>query len=67
MKLNELILSFKIYTTNEEDQLLDQLTSPAFYESFEPRQQVVIDNLVKKSLITKVRRSSGYVVVKNEF
>lgn len=67
MKLNELISGVAIFTTNEEQELLNSLDSPCFYESFQPRQQFVIDSLVRKNLISKLKRSSGYVVVKNEF
>lgn len=67
MKLIELMSSADIFTTNEEQELLDSIDSPCFYEGFQPRQQFIIDNLVRKSLISKVRRSSGTVVIKNEF
>ena len=67
MKLKELMSSDSIFTTNEEQELLNSLDSPCFYESFQPRQQFVIDNLVRKNLISKVRRSSGTVIIKNEF
>lgn len=67
MKLIELMSSADIFTTNEEQELLDSIDAPCFYESFQPRQQFIIDNLVRKSLISKVRRSSGTVVIKNEF
>lgn len=67
MKLREILSSDSIFTTNEEQELLNSLDGPCFYESFQPRQQFVIDNLVRKSLISKIRRSSGTVVVKNEF
>lgn len=67
MKLKELLSSKNIFTTNEEQELLNSLDTPCFYESFQPRQQFVIDSLVRKNLISKVRRDSGTVVVKNEF
>lgn len=67
MKLVELMSSADIFTTNEEQELLDSIDAPCFYESFQPRQQFIIDNLVRKSLISKVRRGTGTVVVKNEF
>ena len=66
MKLNELIGSFDIYTTNEEQQELTQLEGMVPFGSFNERQQVIINNLIRKSLVSKVRSNNGIMVVKNE-
>lgn len=66
MKLNELISSFEIYTTNEENSLLAKLVKPTPIETFTERDQVIIENLIRKSLVSKVRYGSSQLVVQNE-
>lgn len=66
MKLNELIRSFEIYKTNEEKQVLEQLNKPLPLESFKEREQFVIQNLVKKSLVSKLVNNGYVFVVKND-
>ena len=66
MKLNELISSFDIFKTNEESELLERLDKPAPYETFAERDQIIIDNLIKKSLVSKVRYGNITLVVPNE-
>jgi hypothetical protein len=67
MKLNELISSFEIYTTNDEQQVLESMQSISPIEQFTEREQVIIDNLVKKSLISKCIYNGQTMVVKNEY
>lgn len=66
MKLNELIDGFEIYTTNEEKQELTQLEGMVPFATLSERQQVIINNLIRKSLVSKVRSNNGIMVVKNE-
>lgn len=66
MKLNELIKEFTIHVTNEENQLLDKIKSPCYYETFTEREQFVIENLFRKSLLTKVHNKGNVVVVPND-
>jgi hypothetical protein len=66
MKLNELIKEFTVHVTNEENDLLDKIESPCYYESFTEREQFVIENLFRKSLLTKVYNNGNIVVVPNE-
>lgn len=67
MKLNELISSFDIYKTNEERAMLESLKGPVHLTQFDERQQVIINSLIRKSLVSKVKHSSGIVIVKNEY
>jgi hypothetical protein len=62
MRINELIGSFEIYTSNEEKAVLEQINRPLPLSSFQEREQVVIQNLVRKSLISKMT-SNGYTYV----
>ena len=66
MKLNELIDSFEIFTTNEETLELSKLEGMVPFESLTERQQVIINNLIRKSLVSKIRSKDGVMVAKNE-
>ena len=69
MKLNELIKSFDIFVTNEEESLLEQLgTGARPLSSFTEHAQVIINNLIRKSVISKiVINKSSVMVMKNDF
>ena len=69
MKLNELIKSFDIFVTNEEESLLEQLgTETRPLSSFTEHDQVIINNLIRKSVISKiVKNKSSVMVMKNDF
>ena len=66
MKLNELIDSFEIFTTNAETLELSKLEGMVPFESLTERQQVIINNLIRKSLVSKIRSKDGVMVAKNE-
>lgn len=67
MKLNELISEFKIAVSNEERNILDSMQGISALESFEAREQVIIENLIRKSLVSKVVRNNQTLVMKNGF
>ena len=67
MKINELIQSFDIYKTNEETELLGKMdANPLPLSSYTEREQVIIDNMVKKSLVSKVRNKDLFLVKRND-
>jgi len=67
MKINELIQDFTIYTTNEEAKLLLKMdATPHPLHAYSEREQVIIDNLVKKSLVSKVRNEGLFLVMRND-
>ena len=67
MKINELIQSFEIYKTNEEIELLDKMDVKLQpLSSYTEREQVIIDNMVKKSLVSKVRNKDLFLVLRND-
>jgi|TARA_R110000851_G_scaffold333450_1_gene513367 hypothetical protein len=66
MKLNELIKDFKIFMTNEEKVELESLSAPIPYASLTGRQQVIIDNLIRKSLVSKTHSNNTIMVAKND-
>lgn len=67
MKLNELITDFSIYVTNEEQGLVETLDRPVPLSAFNERERIIIDNLVKKSVISKVIQNGLTMVIKNDF
>ena len=66
MRINELIQSFEIYTSNEEQSVLEQIDRPLPIESFQEREQVIIHNLVRKSLVNKMSNNGHTYVMRND-
>tara|TARA_Y100000114_G_C11721614_1_gene308795 strand:+ start:685 stop:897 length:213 start_codon:yes stop_codon:yes gene_type:complete len=66
MKLNELINSFEIQTSNEEKNLLDKMDSVTPLNVYGEREQRIIENLIRKSLVLKTYSEGNIMVVKNE-
>ena len=54
MKINELIDSFEIWTTNEELEILKKLKNPMPLNSLSEHDQFKVQAMIRKSLITKV-------------
>jgi len=67
MKLNELITSFTIALSNEEAEVLEKVKPVQPLQGFSPREQVIIENLIRKSLVSKVLRDNTVMVVQNDF
>jgi hypothetical protein len=65
MKLNELISRFEIFKTNEEAHLLDKMSGAMTPSQFTEREMRVVEQLVKKSLITKRIEDETVYLVKN--
>lgn len=66
MKLNELIEDFTIYTTNEEKEVLSKIDDMTSLDVFSEREQTIIENLIRKSLVSKVQRRGSTLVMANE-
>lgn len=67
MKLNELITDFTIYLTNEEHALLENVSGLTPLTSFQEREQVIINNLIRKSVLTKVIYNNQVMVMTNDY
>ena len=67
MKLNEIISDFTIITTNEEEVFLKKMPSTSqSYNSYTERQQFILDNLIRKSLVSKIgNEHNSFLVKKN--
>ena len=66
MKLNELLDSFEIYMTNEEEAEYSKLEGMVPLASLSDRQQFIINNLIRKSLVSKIQSNKGIMVAKND-
>jgi hypothetical protein len=66
MKLNELIDEFTIYTTNEEKEMLSRIDDMMSLDAFTEREQAIIENLIRKSLVSKVQQRGSTLVMANE-
>lgn len=67
MKLNELITDFTIYLTNEESDLLETVTGLTPLNKFQEREQTIINNLIRKSVLTKVIYNNQVMVMTNDY
>jgi len=66
MKLNELVTDFQIHVNNEEEQLLTQFDGVMIPEEFTEREQRIIENLIRKSVVSKINHKGKIYLVKNE-
>lgn len=66
MKLNELVGQVEIFVSNEEKDLLNDFKGVMLPEQFTERQQGLIENLIRKSLISKVNYKGQLYLVKND-
>ena len=64
MKITELVKS--IYMTNEEKNLLETFDQPVSLSSFTERDQIIINNLIRKSIISKVQHNGTIMVIRND-
>lgn len=65
MKINELINSFEIFMTNEEQTIYESLTERTPLAMFNEREQFIIKNMVRKSLVSKIVSNNQVLVIKN--
>lgn len=67
MRINELIGSFGIWTTNEELAILKRLQRPVLLHTLSEQDQFKIEALVRKSLVTKIGQTNPKVVANEEY
>jgi hypothetical protein len=66
MKLSEVIKTFEIYTSSEEQEMLSRLDNVRLLSSFNEREQFTIEGLIRKSLVIKIGDTNPRVIA-NEF
>lgn len=62
MKINDLLQGFSIYTSIEEEAVLKKLLNPMFLNNFSEREQVIIEGMIRKSLVIKIGSKNPKVV-----
>ena len=65
MKLNEFTRDLSIWTSNEEQHLLTKINEPIMLNSFEEREQTIIESLIRKNLLIKVQGHHAVYVYPN--
>lgn len=63
MRINELISDFEIWSSNEELALLEKLKQPVKMSSLNERDQVQVQSLIRKSLVTKIGQHDPVIVI----
>lgn len=66
MKINDLLGEFYIFMSNEESKLYDSINESRPYNEFSEREQVLLDSLIRKSLIKRYRKDCEFYVRKNQ-
>lgn len=66
MKLNDLITDFEIALSNEEKGVLRKIDGVMIPEQFTEREQRIIENMIRKSVVTKIIHKGKMYLVKNE-
>jgi|TARA_Y200000002_G_scaffold35645_1_gene26103 hypothetical protein len=67
MKINELIQDFHIQRSNEEQEVLDKCTELKSFDSFPERERFILENLIRKALVSKVMQGRTVMVIANEY
>jgi len=66
VRIDDVLKQFTIQVSNEEDALLDDIDSRTPLSQFNEREQFVIENLVRKSLVSKIVIGAQTLVVRND-
>ena len=64
--MNDLLTSFEIQTSNEEQAMLERMDGVRSLAAYTEREQVVIENLIRKSLVSKTIKNGFVYVVRND-
>lgn len=64
MKIHQIVKD--IYMTNEEKDLLETFDTATPLGSFPEREQTIINNLIRKSIISKVQHNGTIMVIRND-
>lgn len=63
MKLNELVRSLNTWTSKEEREVLNSINGLVSILTFEDHERVIIEGLVRKSLVIKVQGANDITYV----
>jgi len=66
MRHDEIISQISIAVSNEEEEVMNRLYRPMPLHIFNERDQFIIENLVKKSLVSKTHKNNLVLVKAND-
>jgi hypothetical protein len=66
MKIEEFKSGIDIYLSNEEKQVLENIVDGSSLETYTERHRFVIENLIRKDLVTKFKRNNINYLVRND-
>jgi hypothetical protein len=66
MKIDDVLKNFEIFTTNEERVVLERMEGIRPMAAYTERERFVIENLIRKSLVSKILHNKTYMVRKND-
>lgn len=66
MRMKDILENFSVQVSNEEKTLLQSLNGPRPIEDFTERERFILENLIRKSLVTKIKDGRSYCVTKNQ-
>ena len=66
MRMKDILENFSIQVSNEEKTLLQSLNGPRPIEDFTERERFILENLIRKSLVTKINTGRSYKVEANK-
>ena len=67
MKINELIQDFHIQRSHEEQKVLDKCKELRSFDSFQERERFILENLIRKALVSKIMQGRTVMVMANEY
>lgn len=67
MRLNQLLPEFVIYVSNEEAEVREKCSDLTPIDSFTEREQFVLEQLVKKSVVSRIKHNNQWWVLANDF
>jgi hypothetical protein len=66
MKINDLISTFDIWSSNEEKTLMERLSTPVKISQLNEREQQVVQGMIRKSLVKKIGWNDPSVVINDK-
>lgn len=63
MKINDFVRGIDTWRNNDEQTLLDKIKEPTPIGSFDERDQTIIEGLIRKSLLIKVKGNNDLTYV----
>lgn len=67
MKVNELLISYEIFRSNAEQDLLSKLGVGVPLESLTENEEVIFISLERKNLVNRVEKNGQVLVKRNEY